>query len=236
MHTSLRRRAAAAIALTATLLLSGCGLSDFAAQDPEPVATKPTPSPTPAFDSQFTRDGTFQSHVDIDGMDFVYTLWPTKSTPRTNLWFPKGNKYFSFTLQAYDLDQDLRDKFSTKRKVWLDRIRVESETTTKSGAVERPYDLDATASRITFDPEPVTTKRGMLITSPKGAFELRNQKIGTLAMDTSGLNLIFRATVHIQRSAGSKTYYKETIRQRVPIAIFASDQETVAAKIPIDAN
>lgn len=236
MPTPLRRRATAAIALTAALLLSGCGLSDFAAQDTGTPAAKPTPSPTPTFSSQFTRDGTFQSHVDIDGVDFVYTLWPTKSTPRTNLWFPKGNKYFSFTLQAYDLDQKLRDPFKTKRKVWLDRIRVESETTTGSGAVERPYDIDAKASRITFDPEAVTDKRGMLITSPKGAFELRNQKIGTLAMDTRGLNLIFRATVHIQRSAGSKTYYKETIRQRVPIAIFPSSEETAVTKIPIDAN
>ncbi|MCW2789081.1 MAG: hypothetical protein JWQ91_380 [Aeromicrobium sp.] len=236
MHTPSRLRVTVLMTLLAALLLSGCGsLSEFGAKESSTPAT-PTPSPTPTFSSQFTRDGTFQSHVDVDGVDFVYTIWPTKSTPRTNLWYPKGNKFFSFTFQAYDLDQELRDTFKTKRKVWLDRIRVESETTTESGAVERPYDLDATASRVTFDPQPVTSKRGMIITSPKGAFELRNQKIGTLAMDTRGLNLIFRATVHIQRSAGSRTYYRETIRQRVPIAIFASDSETKAAKIPVDAN
>jgi hypothetical protein len=236
VHTPSRLRVTVLMTLLAALLLSGCGsLSEFGAKESSTPAT-PTPSPTPTFSSQFTRDGTFQSHVDVDGVDFVYTIWPTKSTPRTNLWYPKGNKFFSFTFQAYDLDQELRDTFRTKRKVWLDRIRVESETTTESGAVERPYDLDATASRVTFDPQPVTSKRGMIITSPKGAFELRNQKIGTLAMDTRGLNLIFRATVHIQRSAGSRTYYRETIRQRVPIAIFASDSETKAAKIPVDAN
>lgn len=236
MSTPLRRRASVALAIVAALLLGGCSLSDFAAQDADKSSATPTPSPTPTFNSQFTRDGTFQSHVDIDGVDFVYTIWPTKSTPRTNLWYPRGNKYFSFTFQAYDLDQKLRDKFKTKRKVWLDRIRVDSETTTTSGAVERPYELDSRASRITFDPEPVTDKHGMLITSPKGAFELRNQKIGTLAADTRGLNLIFRATVHIQRSAGSKTYYKETIRQRVPIAIFKSDEATAVTKIPVNAN
>ncbi|MET1062990.1 MAG: hypothetical protein ABWX71_08855 [Aeromicrobium sp.] len=236
MHAASRLRVTVLMTLLAALLLSGCGsLSEFGARESSAPAT-PTPSPTPTFSSQFTRDGTFQSHVDVDGVDFVFTIWPTKSTPRTNLWYPKGNKFFSFTFQAYDLDQELRDAFKTKRKVWLDRIRVESETTTESGAVERPYDLDATASRVTFDPQPVTSKRGMIITSPKGAFELRNQKIGTLAMDTRGLNLIFRATVHIQRSAGSRTYYRETIRQRVPIAIFASDSETKVAKIPVDAN
>lgn len=236
MPTPLRRRAAVVLAVAAALLLGGCSLTDFAAQDSGKAAATPTPSPTPTFSSQFTRDGTFQSHVDIDGVDFVYTIWPTKSTPRTNLWYPRGNKYFSFTFQAYDLDQKLRDKFKTKRKVWLDRVRVDSETTTTTGAVERPYELDASAARITFDPEPVKNKDGMLITSPKGAFELRNQKIGTLAADTKGLNLVFRATVHIQRSAGSKTYYKETIRQRVPIAIFASKEKTAVTKIPVNAN
>lgn len=237
MSSTFRRRASAAVAATiAMLALSACSLSDFAPVEETKASPAPTPSPTPTFDSQFTRDGTFQSHVDIDGIDFVYTIWPTKSTPRTNLWFPKGNKYFSFTFQAYDLDQELRDKFKTKRRVFLDRIRVEAETTTASGAVERPYELNSKAARITFDPEPLKGQYGMLITSPKGSFELRNQEIGTLAMDTKGLNLTFRATVNIQRSAGSKSYYKETIRQSVPIAIFASNQETEVTKIPINAN
>ena len=44
-------------------------------------------------------------------IDYVYTLYPTKSTPRTNEWYPKGAKYFSFTFQAYDLDRELRDPF-----------------------------------------------------------------------------------------------------------------------------
>lgn len=238
MTSAFRRRISAAIAVSVALVtLTACSLSDFSptAEEPKASAT-PTPTPTPTFDSQFTRDGTFQSHVDIDGVDFVYTVWPTKSTPQTNLWYPKGNKFFSFTFQAYDLDQQIRDKFKTKRKVWLDRIQVDSETTTKSGAVERPYSLNSKAARITFDPEPVKNKYGMLVTSPKGAFELRNQKIGDLAMDTSGLNLIFRATVYIQRSAGSKSYYKETIRQSVPIAIFASNQPTAVTQIPVNAN
>lgn len=235
--TALRRRVAAVAAvLIAFTTLTACSLSDFSSAETPQASPTPTPSPTPTFDSQFTRDGTFQSHVDIDGIDFVYTLWPTKATPQTNLWFPKGNKHFSFTLQAYDMDRKLRDKFKTKRKVWLDRITVDSETLTKSGAVERPYELNSKAARITFDPEPVTDKHGMLITSPKGSFELRNQQIGDVAMDTKGINLIFRSTVWIQRSAGSKSYYQETIRQSVPIAIFASTQPTVATRIPVNAN
>ena len=237
MTTSPYRRVSAAVtAVVALGALSGCNLDSFSNDARPTAASAPTPSPTPTFDSQFTRDGTFQSHVDIDGVDFVYTLYPTKSTPRTNLWYPKGNKYFSFTFQAYDLDQEIRDKFSTKRKVYLDRIEVESEVTTSAGTVQGPYTLDAKASRITFDPEPLTTKYGMLITSPKGAFELRNQPIGDVAADAIGINLTFRATVRIQRSVGSKSYNRETIRQKVPIAIFQSDKPTEAAKIPVNAN
>jgi hypothetical protein len=232
-----RRTKAAVVALAALAALSGCSLDTFKRPDKPAASAVPSPTPTPTFDSQFTKDGTFQSHVDIDGVDFVYTLYPTKSTPRTNEWYPKGNKYFSFTFQAYDLDQELRDPFKTKRRVFLDRIEVESATVAKSGTVESPYALDSKASRITFDPEPQMSKKyGMLITSPKGAFELRNQPIGEMAADTSGLNLTFRASVYIQRSAGSASYSRETIKQTVPIAIFASDTPTIAAEIPINAN
>lgn len=237
MTSALHRRVKIGLVAVAVITaLSGCSLDGFSKDEPTATAPKPTPTPTPTFESQFTKDGTFQSHVDIDGVDFVYNMYPTKATPRTNEWYPAGNKYFSFTLGAYDLDRELRDPFKTKRKVYLDRIEVDSATASTSGTVQQPYTLNAEASTITFDPEPVTSKYGMLITSPKGAFELRNQPIGDLATDTKGLTLTFRATVRIQRSAGSKSYTRETIRQEVPIAIFASNKPTVAAQIPVDAG
>ena len=233
-----RRALSAVAALVLTAALTGCSIL---VDDEEPKA-EPTPSPSASatekmYDSQFTRDGTFQSHVDVNGIDFVYTLYPTKSTPRTNEWYPLGNKFFSFTFQAYDLDRGLRDKFATKRKVYLERIRVRSATVTESGqGNEQPYRLDAVAKKITFDPEPVTTDKGMIITSPKGAFELRNQRIGEMSLDTRGLQLTFVATVWIQDAPGSKRFYKRDIRQVVPIAIFESDKPTQAARIPINAN
>ncbi|MDP2775840.1 MAG: hypothetical protein Q8O61_19960 [Nocardioides sp.] len=228
----------AALALLLSVVLSGCSLLEG---DDEPGAD-PTTSPSveeteEAYESQFTRDGTFQSHIDIDGVDFVYTLYPTKSTPRTNEWYPLGNKFFTVTLQAYDLDRGLRDPFSTKRLVYLDRIKATSVTKTTEGrGNERPYRLDAEARRVTFDPEPVATKYGMLITSPKGSLELRNQRIRPVALDTRGVDLKFTATVWIQESPGSKRFYKRQIRQTVPIAIFESDEPTSVASIPINAN
>jgi hypothetical protein len=229
--------AAASLALVLAAL-TGCSALDSLTGSDDP-STTPSASPTAAetpYDSQFTRDGTFQSHIDVNGVDFVYTLYPTKSTPRTNEWYPKGKKFFSFTFQAYDLDRELRDDFSTKRKVYLDHMQVSSETRTDSGDSQHPYQLDVVAKDHTFDPEPVTTKYGMIVTSPKGAFELRNQKIGPMSMDTHGVDLLFTATVWIQKSAGSDSYYKREIKQRVPIAIFASKKPTDVASIPVDAN
>lgn len=221
-------------------LLSGCGAFGKltgGSNDPS-ASSSPVPSATATpYDSQFTSDGTFQSHIKVRGLDFVYTLYPTKSTPRTNEWYPLGKKYFSFTFQAYDLNQAIRDKFVTKRKVYLDHITVTSRTrTTNGGATEHPYKLDAVARTITFDPEPVTTKYGMIITSPKGAFELRNQKIRPTSLDTRGIDLMFTATVHIQTAPGSTRFYEKKIRQTVPISIFESKKPTVVASIPVDAN
>ncbi|ABL82998.1 MULTISPECIES: hypothetical protein [unclassified Nocardioides] len=230
--------AVAALA-TVAVLLSGCSVIDGLTGSDDASATasaSPTATETP-YDSQFTRDGTFQSHIDVNGLDFVYTLYPTKSTPRTNEWYPKGNKFFSFTFQAYDLDRSLRDRFATKRKVYLEHITVTSETkTTDGGRVQHPYQLDVIAKDVTFDPEPLTTRYGMIITSPKGAFELRNQKIRGTSPDTRGIDLLFTATVWIQETPGSTRFYKKVIRQKVPIAIFESDQPTEAQPIPVDAN
>lgn len=233
------RLSATASLLAALLVLTGCSALDGLTGSDDPTGS---PSATPGatetpYDSQFTRDGTFQSHIDVNGLDFVYTLYPTKSTPRTNEWYPKGNKFFSFTFQAYDLDRALRDKYATKRQVYLDHITVTSQTkTTDGGRVQHPYQLDAVAKDITFDPEPLTTTYGMIITSPKGAFELRNQRIKATSPDTRGIDLLFTSTVWIQESPGSTRFYKKVIRQKVPIAIFESDKPTQAQPIPVDAN
>jgi hypothetical protein len=235
----LRGLAGVLTAAVAMAAFSGCSVVDGLTGNDDPSETpsaSPSASETP-YDSEFTRDGTFQSHIENDGMDFVYTLYPTKATPRTNEWYPKGNKYFTFTFQAYDLDRDTRDPFETKRRVYLDRIKVTSTVRTSTGTNdERPYELNAIAKEVTFDPEPLSTKRGMLVTSPKGAFELRNQTIKPTAADTVGIDLTFTATVYVERRAGSGTFDKQTIKQRVPIAIFPSDKTTEAQDIPVDAN
>ena len=239
----MRRLAVQVAVLLLLVAVSGCDLvSGGDDPEPEPSASPPTSATVdePTVDSQFTRDGTFQSHISIKGapgIDFVYTMYPTKATPRTNEWFPKGKKYFSFTFQAYDLDQPLRAPFASKRLVYLDSVRVTSATiTSEGGRTQRPYQLDVVAADATFDPEPVKTKYGMLITSPKGSFELRDQTIGPMSLDTIGVDLTFRSVVHVQASPGSARYVERVVKQVVPITIFSSDQATQAAKIPINAS
>jgi len=237
------RIALAACSALVLLGTSGCSSMDGLFGDDEPTPSAPAsadPVETDLVNSQFTRDGTFQSHISTKGakgMDFVYTLYPTKATPRTNEWFPKGKKYFSFTFQAYDLDREIRDPFKTKRLTYLESMEVTSRTiTVDGGPTQSPYELDVRAAKATFDPEPLTTKYGMLITSPKGAFEIRNQEIGPMSADTRGLELTFRAIVNVEKRPGSGIFVKRAIEQVVPIAIFESDTATVVAKIPVNAN
>lgn len=234
--------ATAVIAMVA-VTLSGCTVPGFepAKADEKPSAVRTTPPAEALFPSQFTRDGTFQSHIKRGGMDYVLTLWPTKSTPRTNEWFALGDKFFSFSLTAYDLSRRLRDPYRTKRKVWLDQIRVDTKVVGQDGnedlSAASPYTLDAEARRITLDPEPVTNRDGMLITSPKGAFELRNQRIAPVTVGSRGIILVFEATVHVQRRANRpRDLDVELLRQEVPVTIFRGTTPTVATPIPFNAN
>lgn len=233
-----RRRAGVALSLLAALLLltSGCALVERTQATPDPTATREPVAPM-AFGSEFSRDGTFQSHLVADEIDFVFTIWASKATPRTAEWHAKGDKYFSFTFQGYDTRKRLRDPFKSKRKIYLERVQITSTTTTASGAVESPITLDEWAPDVTFDPEAQTRGRmGMLITSPKGGFEMRNQVIRDLADDTEGVTLTFRAIVHVQDKPGADRFTEREVVQELPIAIFASEFATSPQPVPYNAS
>lgn len=247
MNTASRKAGALLLAGLLTLVLAACSNADASPKaevsSSAPVGggaqvapgAKVTPIP---FNSEFTRDGTYQSHQMLDGIDFVYTIWASKTTPRTHEWFPKGDKYFSFTFQGYDMRRRLRDPFRTKRLIWLQKISVGSRTTTKEGAAESPYHLKAYAPDVTFDPQALQKRgMGMLITSPKGSFEIRNQDIKDMAKDTTGVTLRFHATVHIQNHAGHLGYHTQVISLTLPIAIFKdpTGEGTIPQPVPPDA-
>ncbi|WP_300679426.1 hypothetical protein [Nocardioides sp.] len=245
------RRLAAAAALCLTLPLataceaigsSGTGSSGSVgtgAGDEVTTAADPykTHSKIEEVYSAFTRDGTFETHTSSTGVDFVMTVYPTKATPRTHEWYPRGNKYFTFTFQAYDLDRALRDPFHTKRKVYLSRVEISSASNSSSGLSTAPYSLDSSPLDITLDPSPLrSAKYGQMITSPKGSLEVRNQVIGDLPEDTTQVTLDFKFHVWVQKKAGDKTYVQDTIEEKMPIFIYKSDQPTRVLPIAIDAN
>ena len=104
------------------------------------------------------------------------------------------------------------------------------------GASQRPYKLNARAEDVTFDPEPLAARQGMLITSPKGALELRNQRIKGVHAEHRRLDLELATVVFVETSAGSGRFDRTVIRETVPIALFASTTPTVSEKIPYTSN
>ncbi|NYG59777.1 hypothetical protein BJ980_002700 [Nocardioides daedukensis] len=230
------------VLLAAALVVTGgCGaIEDSLGGSGTPAEAAPLAAPADTdvpFNSEFSRDGTFQSHIPIDEVDFVFTIWSAKTTPRMQEWYPQGDKFFSFTFTGYDTRRRLRDKFATKRRIYLDDVAITSVTTSASGTTESPYNLREKARDVTFDPEAVQSRRyGMLITSPKGAFELRNQRIGTMAADTEGVTLTFTATVHIETGARTGRFETQQVVQTVPISIFKSEVATRPQPVPYNAT
>ena len=226
------------VALVAGLALPAAACSNGSPSgDPTPVpatAVAETGADEPT-GSMFTDNGTFTSSTTIDGIEYVLTIYPTAVTPFTHQWYPGGDKLFTMSMTAYDTDRDERDPFATKRVVFLDRVSVSSVATDDSGNTVRtePYTLDEQAARVTLDPEPLADPAyGMVITSPKGAFELRDQVIGSLNPKVREVTLSFRATVWAQNSAGSAQLNRQEIATEVPIIIFASTKDTTTVADP----
>lgn len=225
----------AALVVAVLLVLTGCSLPTAPAEE-KPPPVNPSVAPMP-FNSEFSRDGTYQSHIRIDDVDFVFTIWAAKATPRMAEWHPRGDKYFSFTFQGYDTRVRMRAPFARKRLIWLEQVQVTSRTTAPSGPGEPPYALDEWAPDVTFDPEARTSgRKGMLITSPKGAFELRNQVIKDLPDDTEGVTLTFRAVVHIQNGPRASGHSTREVSLEIPVAIFASPFATRPQPVPFNAS
>lgn len=248
MTTSTRTtgRVALGVVLAVTALAtSSCGLVDRAAglagddSAAQPAAAeRRTPDP---IESEFTTDGTVQAHLDVrgaDDIDLVLTMYPTARTPRTHEWYPKGGKYFTYTLQAFDTSRGERDPFDSKREVYLGDLDVSSVVLGEDGKLDRrarePYRLDAEARDVTLDPEPAGNDDGMLITSPKGSFELQEQKLGSVPRGSRGVELTFDAVVFVETSAGSDTFDRRTVSTDVPVGIFDSAERTTSDPVTRD--
>ena len=228
------------VALATTVALSGCStiMPLFGIQPTPGAASSSTSTDTSAttadtaglqFASVFTDMGSVHPTLDLaNQLQLKLDVWTEQ---KTHDWTPLADKRFSFVIGVYDNSVSADTTFDKKRRVYMSNISVTAKTTTASGAVETPYTLNTDPIAVTLDPEALRSDQGLglLITSPKGGFQLESQQIGVLANDTQGLMLDFAMQVSFESAPLSNLYQTQVVHQYVPVAIFS---EAVAAATP----
>ncbi|WEO79117.1 hypothetical protein BJQ94_08835 [Cryobacterium sp. SO2] len=204
--------------------LSGCStfaplLGTQPVQQNVSVST-PTPTPTPelVFDSVFTDMGSIHPTLTIGPeLELELDMWTEQ---KTHEWYTEGEKLFSFVINVYDGSVPADAPFDTKRHVYMSNISVTATTTTTSGASVSPFVLDTDPLLVTLDPEALRSDKGLLITSPKGGFQLESNEIGDVSSDTYGVTLDFAMTISTESVAGGGQYTTQIVHVPVPVAIF----------------
>jgi hypothetical protein len=226
MLSSRTRLGVAAIAPLLILGLTGCSTGSMFGTSPMDAvsatgSTSPTPSAAPLeFNSVFTDMGSVHPTQLIgDRLQLELDMWTEQ---KTHEWYADSEKLFSFVIDVTDLAQPEDAPFATKRLVYMSNLTVTATTTTTSGVVETPLVLSVNPIAATLDPEALSSVHGLLITSPKGGFQLESKSIGVLAPDTIGLNLDYSMVLTSETAAGSGAYVTQTIHQSVPVAIFST--------------
>ena len=221
-----RFSALAATSLVALAALSLTACTSIPMFGPAPAAltgvsttTVPTPTATPlVYDSVFSDMGSIHPKVKLaNKLELELDMWTEQ---KTHEWYPDSEKLFSMVISVFDTNVSESASFAKKRKVYMSNLTVTATTTTTSGLVENPFVMNVNPVKVTLDPEALRSMKGLLITSPKGGFQLQSNKIGSLAADTTGLVLDFAMTVSTQAAGGSKNYTTQVIHQMVPVAIF----------------
>ncbi|MGY4856750.1 hypothetical protein [Cryobacterium sp. AP23] len=223
-----RQRASRAVLIggfTALALgLGGCStfsplLGTGTVQQNVSVAT-PAPSTTSAlvFDSVFSDMGSIHPTLTIGPqLELELDMWTEQ---KTHEWTTDGDKLFSFVINVYDGAVPAEAPFETKRHVYMSNIAVTATTSTTSGASVSPFVLDTDPLLVTLDPEALRSDKGLLITSPKGGFQLESNQIGQLSPDTYGVVLDFAMTISSEAAAGGGVYTTQVVHIPVPVAIF----------------
>jgi hypothetical protein len=237
------RALSAGAALAAVVALSGCSTimplfgvgptaagqkADVVSEDGESVAVV---EPGLQFASVFTDMGSVHPTVDVaEQLELKLDVWTEQ---KTHDWTPMADKRFSFVIGVYDNRVPADATFDQKRRVYMSNLTVTAKTSTTSGLVELPYTLNTDPLKVTLDPEALRSEQGLglLITSPKGGFQLESQQIGVLADDTEGLMLDFAMQVSFETSPLSNTYTTQVVHQYVPVAIFSEEESKASTEV-----
>jgi len=184
------------------------------------VVATPTPTATPelVFDSVFTDMGSIHPTLMIGpDLELQLDMWTEQ---KTHEWYTDSDKLFSFVISVFDNAVPAEAPFATKRQVFMSNISVTATTSTTSGASVSPFVLDTDPTLVTLDPEALRSDKGLLITSPKGGFQLESNQIGQLSADTYGVILDFAMTISSESIAGTGGYSTQVVHVPVPVAIF----------------
>jgi hypothetical protein len=206
------------------VLVTGCAtfsplLSSQPTQQNVGLSTAaPAGAPELVFDSVFTDMGSVHPTVSIGpALDLELDMWTEQ---KTHEWSTDGEKLFSFVISVYDRAVPAEAPFDTKRHVYMSNIAVTATTSTTSGASVSPFVLNTDPVLVTLDPEALRSEHGLLITSPKGGFQLESNQIGALSPDTYGVLLDFAMTVSTEAVAGGGAFSTQVVHVPVPVAIF----------------
>jgi len=213
--------AAGLLALSLTSCSAAGGLFGSSPMDASQVVATQAPTTTAAplqYNSVFTDMGSIHPTTMIGTqLELELDMWTEQ---KTHEWYPDNEKLFSFVVNVYDQSVPAEAPFASKRLVYMSNLTVTATTTTTSGNVETPLVLNVDPVAVTLDPEALRSDYGLLITSPKGGFQLESNSIGVVADDTEGLSLDFAMTISSETTPGSGVYVTQPVHQLVPVAIF----------------
>jgi hypothetical protein len=227
------RIAVAATATAVALLLSGCDTLLGIDSSTESVAT-PTSTPTPTqtcsnygFESVFSAYGSVHYTRELaDNLTMYIDMWTEQ---KTHEWYPEAEKKLNFVINVLDTNAEEDDAFKLKRKVYMSELVLDANTVTPSGTSEVAFSMDVDPIEATLDPEALSSKYGLLITSPKGGFQKEDNTIGTVAAETIGMNMDFQLTLSTQTKAGKSKYKTRVYTVELPVAIFHADTDPSAS-------
>jgi len=227
MPSLLTRISAVSLVALASLTLTGCSIGMPFSVGESPIAaaqaaatSTPTPTPTPelVFNSEFSDMGSVHPSTLIgDELDLTLDMWTEQ---KTHDWTASSEKLFSFVINVFDNKVPADATFANKRTVYMSKLVVTATTSTDSGTSSTPFVLNVDPVAATLDPEAIRSEYGLLITSPKGGFQLESNAINQLPDDTNGLNLDFAMTITSEAASGTKNFIQQEVHISVPVAIF----------------
>ncbi|MCU1405907.1 MAG: hypothetical protein JWQ43_2210 [Glaciihabitans sp.] len=216
-----------------TVSLAGCSSGGFIFGASPLAESTPTATPTPTatvapFESEFSDMGSVHP-VSIVGpqLELNLDLWTEQ---KTHEWTNDGEKMFSTVINVIDQSVPADAAFALKRQVFMSNVTVTAtpvDADGEAGTAMTLLNIDPVAA--TLDPEALKSDYGLLITSPKGGFQLESTDLGELDDDVTGVVLDFAMTITSETAGGSAVYAQQVVAQTVPIAIYTDAEAEQAS-------